>query len=404
MRRSLLICAAIFIIAGLLGWRENQRLSSLSQLNADLVAQVAATSGEGAPLLASIQQRREFVATKDRVKSLALDYFSLFSEYGDNPTGESNDEFTKRRGEIRRRMEELDPAAIRLFMDQCYNNPESNLRITRDLNDFVRTVFVTKYPIEMARMMSSSPELFGIDEKASSEGYIQDPFKHLVYYYSWEKKDIKIVFQCLSQSSPNFQSKYISGTLEHYAYSAPKRTELLEEMRAFASTPQQVELVRREMSGLVFGRGDSKASFIEVSDWLASVNLSSDEIVAATKEMQNKVRVGETGQWLDWLGTSEIPAAVSKERAFELAARWTENDYEAAGQWLNSAPDSAVKSAVASAYAVKSYPYDPEGAMQWIQTLPKGPDRSKALSAVYQNLPKDSDEAAAFASEFGLVR
>ena len=120
--------------------------------------------------------------------------------------------------------------------------------------------------------------------------------------------------------------------------------------------------------------------------------------------MPNHVRVGETGQWLDWLGTSEIPAIVSKERAFELAARWTENDYEAAGKWLNSAPDSPVKSAVASAYAVKSYPYDRQGAIKWIETLPQGPDRSKALSAIYQNLPEDSDEAAAFASEFGLVR
>jgi hypothetical protein len=94
------------------------------------------------------------------------------------------------------------------------------------------------------------------------------------------------------------------------------------------------------------------------------------------------VRVGETGQWLDWLAKSEVPDEVSKERAFELATAWTEKDYLAVGKWLNSAPDTPEKSAVVSAYAAKAYPYDPENAMKWIETLPQGPDRSKALEAI----------------------
>jgi hypothetical protein len=244
----------------------------------------------------------------------------------------------------------------------------------------------------MARMMSKSPESFGIDEKTMTEGYIQDPFKQLVYYYSWIKKDIKLVFQCLAEAPPEYQSRYISGALEFYAYSAPKRTELLEVMRAFASTPEQVELVKGQLSELVFGRGGAKTTFIEVSDWLKSANLSSDELVAATKDMQKKVRVGETGQWLDWLAKSEVPDEVSKARAFELATTWTEKDYLAVGKWLNSAPDSSEKSAVVSAYAAKAYPYDPEGAMKWIDSLPQGPDRSKALEAIL-NMTGESEAA-----------
>jgi thioredoxin-like negative regulator of GroEL len=97
-----------------------------------------------------------------------------------------------------------------------------------------------------------------------------------------------------------------------------------------------------------------------------------------------------------------VPDEVSKERAFELATTWTAEDYQAVGQWLNSAPGSPEKSAVASAYAAKTYPYDPETAMKWLQTLPQGPDRTKALEAIYQAMPKDSGEADDFASEFGL--
>lgn len=402
MKRSLIISAAIFLIAALLGWWESRQLSSRREINARLVKEASTELGGDAQSPNAMERRNEYLAMRERVKTIGLDYFALFRDYGENANGESGEEFTKRQAEIKSRLEELDPAAIRQFMDECYSNPELNLRIRRDLNGYVRTVFIAKYPVEMARMMSKSPELFGIDGKSAPEGYIQDPFQHLVYYFSWEKKDIQTVFQCLAEAPPEFQSKYISGALEHYAYSAPKRTELLEEMRAFASTPEQSELVKGQLSELVFGRGGAKATFVEVSDWLESANLSGDELDAATRDMQKKVRVGETGQWLDWLAKRDLPDDVSKDRAFELATAWTEKDYLAAGKWLNSAPDSPEKSAVASAYAAKVYPYDPEGAMQWIQTLPEGPDRSKAVETIYQNMPKDSDEANAFASEFGL--
>ena len=402
MKRSLILSAAIFLIAALLGWWESRQLYSRREINARLVKEASTELGGDAQSPNAMERRNEYLAMRERVKTIRLDYFALFRDYGENANGESGEEFRKRQAEIKNRLEELDPAAIRQFMDECYSNPELNLRIRRDLNGYVRTVFIAKYPIEMARMMSKSPELFGIDGKSAPEGYIQDPFQHLVYYFSWEKKDIQTVFQCLAEAPPEFQSKYISGALEHYAYSAPKRTELLEEMRAFASTPEQVELVKGQLSELVFGRGGAKATFVEVSDWLESANLSGDELDAATRDMQKKVRVGETGQWLDWLAKRDLPDDVSKDRAFELATAWTEKDYLAAGKWLNSAPDSPEKSAVASAYAAKVYPYDPEGAMQWIQTLPEGPDRSKAVEIIYQNMPKDSDEANAFASEFGL--
>ena len=402
MKRSLILSAAIFLIAALLGWWESRQLSSRRAINARLVKEASTELGGDAQSPNAMERRNEYLAMRERVKTIRLDYFALFRDYGENANGESGEEFRKRQAEIKNRLEELDPAAIRQFMDECYSNPELNLRIRRDLNGYVRTVFIAKYPIEMARMMSKSPELFGIDGKSAPEGYIQDPFQHLVYYFSWEKKDIQTVFQCLAEAPPEFQSKYISGALEHYAYSAPKRTELLEEMRAFASTPEQVELVKGQLSELVFGRGGAKATFVEVSDWLESANLSGDELDAATRDMQKKVRVGETGQWLDWLAKRDLPDDVSKDRAFELATAWTEKDYLAAGKWLKSAPDSPEKSAVASAYAAKVYPYDPEGAMQWIQTLPEGRDRSKAVEIIYQNMPKDSDEANAFASEFGL--
>lgn len=406
MQRSLIFCAVICIVAALLGWRENHQLSSRREINAKLVKEAAAIPGNNAQSRKVMEQRKEYFAMKEKVKTLTSDYFSLLRNEG----GASAEELAILRENIKNRLEELDPFAIREFMGEFNSNPDVNSGMKSDVNEYVMNVFIKKYPVEMAGMMSKTPELFSISNQSMPERLIYDPFKFLVYYYCWMKKDLPLVFECLAEASPEFQSKYISETLEYYADTPLRRAELFQEMRAFASTPEQVELVQGQFSDLLFGRPDTKVTFIEVSDLLESANLSSDELVAATKDMEKKVRVGETGQWLDWLAKTGIPDKVSRERAFELATRWTEKDYLAAGKWLNSAPDSPAKSAVASAYAAKTHPYDPEGAMQWVQTLPQGPDRTKALETIYQGMKKnsgrsnyDTEVAEAFARDHGLM-
>jgi hypothetical protein len=349
-------------------------------------------------------QRKENLGINKKVKALASDYFALLRDEGTV----SPEELAAQRENIKSRLEELDPTAIKQFMDECNSNPDMNLRIKRDINSYVRTVFITNYPFEMARMMSDAPEVFRIEcnaepGKVNQDSFNEDPFNYLIYYQAYMKKDLQSVFQCLAEYPPEFQSSALSKAVAFYAESPSQRTELLEKMRTFATTPEQRELVNGQLSELAFGRPDAKASFTEVSDWLGSANLSGEELVGATRGMQEKVQAGETAQWLDWLAKTDIPDEVSKERAFELATRWTENDYQAVGQWLNSSPNSPEKTAVAGAYAAKAYPYDPENAIRWIETLPQGPDRTKALEAIYQGMPKDSDEAKAFASENGLT-
>lgn len=325
-------------------------------------------------------------------------FFSIYRDAAQNPDSVSSEELARLQAELKSRFEALDPSEIELFMEECNNDPDLNAQIRQSLDFFVQKVFIVKYPIEMSRMMTQSPKQFGI-----GDGKSYDSFSHLIYYYSGEQPDLQIVFQCLSEAPPEFQSKYIGGALRFGVGSPSQRAELLEEMRYFAVTPKQQELVNGQLSDLVFGRSDAKGSFIELTDWIGSANLSSEELVATTKGMQDKVRVGETGQWLDWLAKSDVPDEIAKERAFELATRWTEKDYQAVGQWLNSSPGSPEKTAVASAYAAKTYPYDPETAMQWIQTLPQGTDRMKALMTIYQGMVVDSEEAKAFARNYGLT-
>jgi hypothetical protein len=399
MIRSLLISALILIAAALLGWREKRQYSSEKATSDKLLNDVRADPGIDPDSPINIERRKAERAMKEKVQVLNRDFFALYSVPPESSAAAFAEERLRIEADLKSRLGALSPEEVKMFMEECYNNPDLNAQIRQSLDVFVQKVFIVKYPIEMARMMTQSPKQFGIGD---GKGY--DLFSHLVYYYSGEQPDLQIVFQCLSEAPPEFQSRYVGLSTRFGTESPSQRAELLEEMRYFAVTPEQQELVNGQLSELAFGRSDAKGSFIELSDWLGSANLSSDELVAATKGMQDKVRVGETAQWLDWLAKNDIPDDVSKERAFELAARWTEKDYQAVGQWLTSSPDSPEKTAVAGAYAAKVYPYDPENAMKWIQTLPRGLDRTKALEAIYQNMPKDSDAAKAFASDNGLMR
>jgi len=399
MIRSLLISALILVASALLGWREKRQYSSEKATTEKLSKEVRANPGIDPDSPINIEQRKAERAKETKVKTLTRDFFAIYRDAAQNPGSVSTEESARLQAELKSRFEALDPSEIKLFMEEFNNDPDLNAKTRQSLDVFVEKVFIAKYPIEMARMMSQSPKQFGIGD---GRGY--DLFSYLIYYYSAQEKDLQIVFECLAESPPEFQSKYIGGALRFGAGSPSQRAELLEEMKYFAVTPEQQELVNGQLSELAFGRSDAKGSFIELSDWIGSANLSSDELVAATKGMQDKVRVGETGQWLDWLAKSGVPDEIAKERAFELAARWTEKDYQAVGQWLINSPGSPEKTAVAGAYAAKAYPYDPENAMKWIQTLPQGPDRSKALESIYQGMPKDTDTAKAFASEFGLKR
>jgi hypothetical protein len=399
MIRSLIITALILIAAALLGLREKQQLSREKEANDKLLKVVGANPNDDPQSPVNIERRKAERAMKEKVQVLNRDFFALYRVPPESPAAAFAEERLRIEADLKSRLGALTPEEIKLFMEECNNNPDLNAQTRQSLDVFVQKVFIVKYPIEMSRMMTQSPKQFGI-----GDGKSYDSFSHLIYYYSGEQPDLKIVFQCLSEAPPEFQSRYIGGAIRFGTESPSQRAELLEEMRYFAVTPEQQELVNSKLSELAFGRPDAKGSFIELSDWIASANLSGEELVAATKNIQNNVRVGDTGQWLDWLAKNDIPDEISKERAFDLATRWTEKDSQAAGTWLNSAPESPEKSAVASAYAAKAYPYDPENAMKWIQTLSQGPDRTKALETIYQGMPKDSAEAKAFASENGLRR
>ncbi|MFN5962373.1 MAG: hypothetical protein ACK5CW_12900, partial [Verrucomicrobiota bacterium] len=179
MKRSLIICAVIGICAALLGWVESQNLSNNRQINARLRKEASVSQGNEAGALGFSEQRKEYFAMKEAVKALRRDLFALYREAPENPAAAFSDERLRTEAELKSRLGELDPTGIRLFMEECSNDPDLTLQIRRSLNNYVQKVFIWKYPVEVARLMTQSPAQFGIGDAG-----IYDPFEYLVYYYS----------------------------------------------------------------------------------------------------------------------------------------------------------------------------------------------------------------------------
>lgn len=338
MKRSLFICSLIIIGAGLFAWREKQQLSREQEANARLVKEAAdipsedATPRQSPPVRKTRTDRsNDDPARQAVIQSIANDFFDLYRDYEANPNGKSSEEFEKLKAEVQGRIYALGPAGFEDFIAGFSNNPDLSPRMKRAIQSMAIDFFNKRYPLEMAAILSKSPEMFKTKPDPTYQENARDPFFQLIFHCRNELKDTRLALQCLAAAEPEYQEKYISTVITD-ANNAQERDRLLAEMREFATTPEQVALVNNTLSQLAFGPDYAKLTFKEVSDWIGSANLSGEELVGATKDMQNKVQVGETAQWLDWLAKSDVPDEVSKDRAFQLASAWTEKDYQAVGQ------------------------------------------------------------------------
>lgn len=146
--------------------------------------------------------------------------------------------------------------------------------------------------------------------------------------------------------------------------------------------------------------------FQATTHWLAGANLDTVEMGDFLESLRKGSEgMGDESRWIDWLDKHAPPKVASLEIP-QIMERWTEQDYEAAGEWLRNAPESAGKSTAVLGYIHAIAPYLPDSAMDWATTLPAGNERERAIKVVYDNLPKTSDEekqaAEAFAKDHGL--
>lgn len=153
----------------------------------------------------------------------------------------------------------------------------------------------------------------------------------------------------------------------------------------------------------VLGQGIAKLGFDAASTWLPAAKLSPEECENLADGIGSARPTADTGRWLEFLGPRLPPAKLNE--IVPLMAKWTTEDFRAAGDWLTATPNSATKQAAVIGYANAMARFKPAIAAQWAETLPADADgiREVLLRLIHEEWRRrDAAAAAAFASKHGL--
>jgi hypothetical protein len=371
MKPSITITTIILFVASTFGWHQHFQLVSLRAENAKLVkgASALGTSG-GAGVSGNSAERQDVDAFSAEFIAFARERGKLL-ENGVSPDAE----ITKRSLDFIDWIMRLNASQMERVLAAFRGDPGIN-ELAREsmLMDCVLELS-TKNPRAGLELFIKSPELLG--EGSITKQYIgellgnlakDDPQSALKWIRANKETHPDLVtddlmaffvagvaandpthaFQLLGDMEPSQHAKAISKIIEAAA-TAGQHAVTLAALRQFSVAQQNPHILKDGIRDLVFGGVHKKRSFAETSQWLASAQLSGEELASATQNMENRVKPDETAQWLEWLGHSGLPEEVVRDRAYDISAGWTEKDYLAAGHWLNSAPDSPEKSAAVSA-------------------------------------------------------
>ena len=218
--------------------------------------------------------------------------------------------------------------------------------------------------------------------------------------------DPRLAFKLIGELGIKETSSQISGIISA-AMTAEDRTVVLGALREHLATISD-EAARHNAANnavVALARGVVKEGFEAGTKWLATANLSPAELESFASGLSSSDKKGESGKWIEWIGAS-LPADKGGNSIRNIVRNWTEDDYQAAGKWLATAPAGPTKNTSIRSYAETVSEYEPETAAQWALTLPPGQDRDETLQNIYENWPKNDaaakEAAAAFAKEHGL--
>ncbi len=243
-----------------------------------------------------------------------------------------------------------------------------------------------------------------IARNSASYAATADDYTHSVIIFEIAESDPKLAFKLLE--SLHFEdpahgiSTIIAATEDH----PEKRADILAALRGHLATVSNAEDREklRDEAFESFARNLGKEDIASVQRWIEDSKLSAEEKSHFAAGLSYSATQADTGRWIEWLSTN-VPADRLAEPVKDMVGDWTQQDYQAAGQWLATTPESPAKHPAILAYAAAVAEYEPQVAGQWAMTLPPGPVRAETLKVIYQNWPSsDPVGAAAFAREHGM--
>ena len=217
------------------------------------------------------------------------------------------------------------------------------------------------------------------------------------------KRDPRLALQLMKDVDPERQP-LAATSIAQSAKTPEERTAALDAMRNFLSTTDDDDRSQQIRGAFISSIGSSLAadSFESASVWIDGAGFTSEENALIAGGLQYTNTKQESGEWISWMA-SHLPGEHLGGQVENMVSQWTQSDYQAAGKWLQQAPDDAAKVPAVAAYAKTVAPYEPATAEQWALTLPAGEVRKQTLTTIRDQWPADDpDGKAAFSKRNGL--
>lgn len=431
LKFSIAASILILVVGGALGLRHQQRLTILRGEQRDLTVKaeklgIATTDAAETPVT---KRQREDRANQVSAFSKDLVAFGREIEAHEQNGSESDEAFEKRGLEMQAKLMELDASQLKQLIASLRDDTSLSDETRQNLICYSISMLGTDHPAAALALYSESADLLKdsltgasvvsatlanwakIDPLAARE-WIR---KNAAAYPDLADDDAKrsiiagaaandpgLAFKLIGEMQIEDTSTAVDSLIE--AGKTPEqRTAILDALRDHLATvpeSERADLLQESLESM--GRNLSNESFESVKSWIAKSNLTPEESAQFAAGLSYFNTGKETGRWIDWMA-GNLPADTVAQNVDNLIGQWTQQDYQAAGNWLSAAPEGPAKQAAVSTYAGTVAEYEPQTAVQWALTLTDGEARQATFEAIYQNWPKsDAAAAEAFAKEHGI--
>lgn len=440
MRISLVVAAIILAAGASLGWYDHQQIVVARELQGKLVAEAALLGIPVDPLhpggpLRSMKRGRD--TREPDAKLVAAEFIAFAREieaYQESGASHPDAAMQQRMMEFMERMLSLDSEQLKILIAEVRTDTGLKNETRQGLLSFSIMTLATDHPQAALALFTEASDLFKdggmgghVISSALARWAKDEPMAALKWVRENAEKfpdlvtdnarrgllsgaavqDPRLAFKLIGELGIKDTINAISGIADA-AKGPEERSATLAALREHLATLTD-EAARKEATtraAQMLASGVARDGFESASKWLATANLTPDEIAGFASGLNSfSTQSGDTGQWIEWIGAA-LPAERLDDSIRDLVNNWTRNDYQAAGKWLSNTPEGPARNIAIRHYAETVSRYEPEVAAQWALTLPAGNARDDTLKQIYQNWPKNdpfaSEAAAAFAQQHGI--
>jgi hypothetical protein len=440
MKFSILLSVALAAIFVAIGWNHQSRIGAARDTHRKLVAQAASLGiGSGAEESSgALSTRRDRPDREAVAKTTAVELIAFAKEMEElqknKPGSEDAEKNQQRVLDFMERLASLDAAQIKILIADFRSDTTLSSEMRQGLIGFSVMTLANDNPRAALGIFTEASDLFPdrqmnqqILSSALGKWAKDDPDAALAWVRANTTKFPDLVTDQTKQgliagtaaNNPKLALSLINElglagsentfneslqAISRTAVTPAQRSGMVEAIRDYVASPAN-DPRHKEMAESAFAQLGSQLTndgFSAATTWISDAKLSPTELRSVINGMDHNIKGPETGKWIEWIG-EKAPGKEGEDNIRQIVRQWTTNDYQAAGQWLNTAPEGPAKTTAIRSYAETVAPYEPETAAQWAETLPPGKDRDFTIRKIHGAwLNKDQNGAAAFAEKHAI--